>query len=239
MATIRFLAAIAMAMLLCGAACTPVYSDRPLGSAPFTNRWGEAYSLPSDINGVWVLESSGDMLGTAFVAAFDPEIGRYRVGRWKNSLDSLEFLDGEPTEVEIRSHVVAGKYWLFFNEEDRQLKGSFLWALARQHNDDTFLVWYPYDRFASFRGMVEDKRLPGQVVDGRVGDSGIVTSPKQSLILQGLDDRHLTFIVEHHGELFEQAEPRLLTRIRRLPPFKADDLKAFRPAASAASSAGP
>jgi hypothetical protein len=80
------------------------------------------------------------VLGTTFAAALDPQIDLYRVARWKNALDDLDMFEGEPTEVAIRSYQVDGKEWLFSSEEDRLGKGSFLWALTRRHDDDTFFV---------------------------------------------------------------------------------------------------
>jgi hypothetical protein len=242
MALIRLVAALAVVALLCGASCTPVYSDRPLGSEPYAGTFGAEYGQASDVNGIWTLEGLGQTLPATFLAAFDPELGRYRVAYWKNPTGFLSLTAGEPTAVEIRSHTQAGKTWLFFNEEDRKLKGSFLWALARQHNADTFLLWYPYDRYTTFSKMVEDKRLPGQWIASRAGDSGVITeTPYQSLILRGLERQHLEYIIEHRGELFELAEPHLLTRLRRLPAFAARDLEELTPKlpASAASSATP
>lgn len=134
------LAVVVAAVLLCSASCTPVSSDRPLGSAPCMSRSGASHGQPSDINGIWLLESQGAVLDTTFVAALDPQIDLYRVARWKNALDGLDVFEGEPTEVAIRDYHVDGKEWLFFSEEGRLLKGSLLGALTRQHNDDPSLV---------------------------------------------------------------------------------------------------
>ena len=134
------LAVIVATVLLCSASCAPVHSDRPLGSAPCTSRSGASHGQPSEISGIWLLESPGAVLGTTFVAVLDPQIDLYRVARWKHALDGLDMFEGEPTEVAVRSYHVNGKEWLFFSEEGRLLKGGLLWSLTRQHNDDTFLV---------------------------------------------------------------------------------------------------
>jgi hypothetical protein len=219
MSLIRWFAALAAALLVSGMSCTPVYSDRPLGTAPYVAWPGLEYGQAAALNGLWMLDAPDSLVGDGFVAFFDPEANRYRVARPDLDQRLGDPFGKDPTEVEIRVHQSGGRTWLFFSEEDREQPGTFLWALARQYNPDMFVLWYTNMRNSVFEAMVRDGRLPGKVVPRRSGRSGIVGDVEQTVILQGIDGAGLDFIIEHRYELFELDSPRLLTRIRRLPPM--------------------
>jgi hypothetical protein len=228
--------------LLTGSACTVVHSDRPMGSVPYVSWPTPDSGRPGDLNGFWALTGpvpAGS--GAQFlVAVHDPTTGRYRIGYPVNG--GLYSENTARTEVELRAYVDPARpedpvIWLFFSEEDQATPGTYLWALARQYDADTFVLWYTDGRAEAFEAMVSRGELPGIVVPHGEARSGIVPGLRRRVVLRGVDDAVLKTIIEHRFELFALDQPVLLTRFRRLPTRSVDDLLRLDPPASAASAA--
>ncbi len=252
MVLIRCLAMLLIAALLSGGACTPVHSDRPLGSQPYAGPGGRDAGSANQLNGLWAIHiPAGARVGAPhrYLAWYQPELDRFVV------LSAADAEDATVGELPLRTHRVGGEEWFFLNEEDRRLKGFFLWTLARQVNADTFLIWTTVPRVVNFQMLVDGGQLPGTVLqdlkDKSVfhslkGDDGLSASGlpvAYTLLLQGLEPRHLDFIIEHRADLFQMDNPLVLRRVDKFPALKHPDVWAIRtppaPPASAASAGAP
>lgn len=110
---------------LSGVACTPVHSDRPLGSQPYAGPGGRDARPANQLNGLWAIHiPAGARVGAPYryLAWFQPELDRFVV------LSAADEGDATVGELALRTHRVGGEEWFFPNEEDRRLKGFFLWT---------------------------------------------------------------------------------------------------------------
>jgi hypothetical protein len=132
---------------------------------------------------------------------------------------------------------------MFFSKEDREMPGTFIRALARQYDADTFLPRYTDSRGNVFEATAKDGRLPGAVAPDRAGRSTSVAHARQRVILQRRHNAGVDFIIEHRFELLALGEPLVLSRLRRRAQLQTGARRARcrrwsidRPAPPAASS---
>lgn len=212
---VRLVAVILTGVLVCGASCMPVHSERPMGAEPV----GLSTSSVA-WNGVWCtyappgtpLEKRQRECWVAYVA---DEANCHLV---LNRLVQHE--SGEAPEA-INVYVRAASDGFFFlSEEDAVLKGTFLWALAGDY-DSLLLVWTSDRKREAFVDLVATGQLPGRVVEKLDGRSGLFNmTVGQTVILGDLKDEHYRLIVGQRSELFDIVPTWILTR---LPPKAPDE----------------
>lgn len=195
MLLVRLVAIFASALLLAGASCRPVYSDRPIGAAPV--------ALPTArlaTDGLWCSRRQKSQCWSVSVADAD---------RGVVALASLrEPRAEEPVRIHVR-HAVTPKAgpdelgFLILSEEDAVLKGSDLWALAAPVDPSLLLVWFPFAQNEAFAGMVRRGELPGRFVAAAGRSALLGEGTEQTVILENLTDEHLQWIIDRRGQLFD------------------------------------
>ena len=224
----RLVAALLTAALLCGAACMPVHSDRPVGVlAQLEDKEGPAplSRLPVAWNGVWC---TPDALGGWLAPHTAPLDEFHHLWCWvvtvtdgaNGVLTVKRLFGGEMGRAFFDLYIrwppqgAEGSY-LFVSEEDAVLKGSYLWALAHFTTQDQLLVWMTDAKRKAFVELIEAGRLPGRIVEARKGRSGVWSEEvEQTVILGDLSEANLKLIIERRGELFDLVP----WVIERLPP---------------------
>jgi len=192
---IRFIAICLVGMLLGGAACMPVHSDRPVGVAALDLTKGSPYGVAW--GGTWCFRDRPESHPCWTVTATDQPGGVLFVNR-RNEQGA----DSETATLYVRES--PEPTLLFLSEEDSTLKGTFLWALAFPYDDDLLLVWFTHPKRDAFEDLVRSGALPGRVVEQRRGHSSVWgVNVEQTVILEGLAEQHLKLIIERRGELFD------------------------------------
>lgn len=181
MTTEKVVAASLLAVLLAG--CDYVASVEPVGQRPVR-------AEPAEWAGTWLNDD-----GALTVRVVDPGRGHLEVGWIEAKPDGLVM---ESIEVHLREYRGDGYASVTGLEEQEELDG-FLW-LRLERESERLLLWLP--SAASFRRLVEDGKLPGELKEDGV-------------VLGKLDDAQLALIgADAEGVLFEWREPMVLQRVR-------------------------
>ena len=208
MLVVRLVAVVLTGVLVCGASCMPVHSERPMGARPV-----DLSTSSVAWNGVWCTYApAGTPLEKrdCWVAHVADEANGHLV---LNRLVQRE--SGEALEV-INAYVRGSPQGFYFlSEEDAVLKGTFLWALAADQ-DSLLLMWTSDRKREAFVDLVATGQLPGRIVEKLNGRSGLFDmAVGQTVILGDLKEEHLRLIVERRSELFDIVPTWILVR---LPP---------------------
>lgn len=223
MAIIRLIAVLLTAALLSGAACAPVYSERPVGFRPVNFSatpvaWNGVWCTPKSLSGLTapITTLSNEQELRCWVVSVSDEVnGVLALKRMGEKDADPQVIQLYVREAEGRDSDLGFSFHMFLSEEDTALKGSYLWALATISAQDQLLVWMTQGHLDAFIDLVTSHQLPGRIVEERRGKSGTWNvSTEQTLILGDLQAEHLKFIFEHRGTLFD-FEPDI---IQRLPP---------------------
>jgi hypothetical protein len=211
MLLIRIFAVLLTAILLAGASCMPVHSDRPMGAIPVNFTKGPVYW-----NGVWCtpanLEGERELCWT--LTALDETKGVLAVDRMFSRGVRPEITTLDVRRAPPKPPFDSESSWLFLNEEDAILKGTYLWALATSYGENILLIWLTDKTRPAFVELVRKGELPGRIVDKTKGRSVTLDSEvEQTLILEGLTDEHLRLIIDRMGELFELTPSFILERL--------------------------
>lgn len=195
---------IAVAMLALGfAGCTPVHSDRPLGSEP------ARFTEEERLDGLWT-----DEWWFYFVHTEDPSQGVLRVTRVYVE-DSNVSTDTFP--VLVRQFDRSGERWLIFNEEDAELSGRYAWALGTRRGAEQVMMWFTSGHSGAFAHLVEAGVLRGKVFDEpQNGESRFGGPTEVRVLFENLSDEDVGSIIDRRAELFGP-DPLVFTRLRRLP----------------------
>lgn len=230
MLIVRLVMVMLTAALLSGAACAPVYSERPVGIRPV-----DFADTPVAWNGVWCTPSP-DWALAAPVTTLSSEQGLYcwvvSVADEARGVLALRRLFDKNTDPKvIQLHVREAQArdprqgfsgFMFLSEEDTVLKGSYLWALASLRAQDQLLVWMTEGHRDAFVDLVASQQLPGRIVEQREGKSGVWSlESKQTVILGYLQAEHLKLIFERRGALFD-FEPWIIQRVPPTEPILRD-----------------
>jgi hypothetical protein len=225
---VRLVAALLAAALLCGAACMPVHSERPVGVLlQLEDEEGPTLlsRLPVAWNGVWCTPAA---IAGRLAPHTAPMDDFHHLWCWvvtvkdgaNGVLTVKRLFDGDKGPTSLDLYVrwppqgAEGNY-LFVSEEDAVLKGSYLWALAHFTTQDQLLVWMTDEKRKAFVALVEAGRLPGRIVEARKGRSGVWSEEvEQTVILGDLAEADVKLIIERRGELFDLVP----WVIERLPP---------------------
>ncbi len=207
MLPVRVAAGVAAVWLLTAASCRPVYADRPLGRAPV--------ALPNAqlaTDGLWCSRQDKSRCWTVSIA--DADNGVLTVAPLRDARA------GEPVRVHVR-HAVTPKAkphelgFLILSEEDAELKGTYLWALAAPVDSAMLLVWFPFANNNAFAAMVERGELRGRRVEpAGAGRSGLFGEPtEQTVVLERLTDEYLQLIVDRRGRFFDLSTTAVYERV--------------------------
>jgi hypothetical protein len=213
----RTLAVLAVSFLLAGASCAPVYSNRPVGDKTVD---------PSSplIAGIWCSSFWEENHLCFLVAALDPERGDFEVLPMREGAKA-----SDARKLYLRECSTRNAPYFFVSEEDPALAGSYLWALGSwgisplDHAPILFL-WYTQDRREVFGDLVTKGLLPGRkLAEPKKGSSVQFGSTEQTLVLEGLTEKHCGLIIERRSELFDLRPGDMLQRLGGLAGFEADD----------------
>ncbi len=181
MATNSVVAAGLLAVVLAG--CDYVASVEPLGRRPLR-------AEPAEWAGTWLNDD-----GALTVRVVDPGRGHLEVG-WIDA--KPEGLVMESIEVHLRQFQ-GDRYASVTGLEEQEELDGYLW-LRLERQGERLLLWLP--SAASFRRLVEEGTLPGELRDDGV-------------VLGKLADDQLALIgSDADGVLFEWREPMVLERVR-------------------------
>lgn len=183
--------------------CTPVHSNRPLGSEP------ARFTEEERLDGLWTDES-----WFYFIHTEDPSQGVLRITRvYAEDSD----VSTDTFSVLVRQFDRNGERWLIFNEEDAELSGRYAWALGSRRGAEQVLIWFSSGHSKEFAHLLETDVLPGTVFDEpQSGESRFGGPTEVRVLLENVSDQDLGLIVDRRAELFG-ADPLVFTRLRRLP----------------------
>lgn len=217
MRLLRVLLGLVICSLLAGAACMPVHADKPVGDVPV--------DLAKSVvpwNGIWCELPAGtasreDKAACWTASVLDSAGGTLSLKRHFGANSS------EITTLHVRSTAGNEKWLYFLSEEDRVLKGAYLWAIAMPYmprlNPDVdpghLVIWFTDGGRDKFAALVEQGELPGRITGKLDGRSGALDQKvKQTVILEGLKPEHLELITgQRFLELFGGNMPFILERL--------------------------
>ena len=187
--------------IICSA-CTPVQSDKPLGSEP------AQFTEESRLDGLWTDETS-----FYFVRTDGSDGSILRVTRVDVDEDKSVSV-GFP--VVVRQVNRDGEQWLLFSEEDTKLRGRYAWALGSRRGTDQILMRFTGAHSRVFEDLVRAGVLPGVVLDvPQRGQSNFAGPVNIHVLLENLSDRDVETIIDRREKLFNH-DPLVFTRLRRL-----------------------
>jgi hypothetical protein len=217
MQLLRVLLGFVVCSLLAGAACMPVHADKPVGQVPVD--LAESVVL---WNGIWcelpVATVNHEEKSACWTASvLDSAAGTLSVQRHFGESPSAI------TTLHVRSTAGNEKWLYFLSEEDRVLKGTYLWAIAVPYmprltsrpDQSHLLVWFTDGSRDRFAALVEQGTLPGRITDKRDGRSGALDlGVQQTVILGDLRKEDLDLITgDRFLEFFGGRMPFILERL--------------------------
>lgn len=212
MRLMRLLCAFLAGLFLAGAACIPIYSDRPMGDAVVDLAQGNV-----DWSGLWCWFAEDPYARPCWSVTIKDAPGGVL------ELDPLaKQRDGAPAgSATLHVRRFPGTTDRFFiSEQDSILAGTYMWAVVQRYSSSMLVIWLPNSRMSTFQELIKKGLLPGETLAEPLTGRTIVFDmhTEQRLILRGLQESHLALIADRVAEMVDPFDFLILERVGASEP---------------------